>query len=229
MRGGGGKQRADAIEAVPPWVFVERAGCFDIEHHAEKIVDRVGVFLPAETVVFHQSATCHASCRSLANLRRQSVDDVADLCRARLPLLLRRHFGRVDAKYHLAPLLRNLRIREVRRESVESKLSLLRLAAVTTETVGLEEKLQCPVRAVLGVHFAGRESYREQEDDGEREGRRRALEHAHGRTIFFERSRASGVDSHSSCESKTYVHGPLTRMIRPGRNPSSICLTVMRI
>ena len=201
------------------WILVECAGCLDVINHAQQIVNGVGVLLPAQPIMLQRTALGQALGRSLADSPRQFIDDSADLVRSRLLFLLRRHLAGVDAKPHLAPFLRDQRIREVGREIIEPELALLFFAIVTPETVRLEK--------CAGGNFKPFDTIRignhcPQHNNGCHESLA-VFENAHGRRSLDDTSNSSGVASHSSAGSSTYVHGPFRRTIRPGRKPSSIC------
>ena len=139
VRGRHRQHRADAVKPMQPWILVECAGCLDVVDDPEQIMDGVGVLLPAQPIVLQRTALGQALGRSLTDSPRQFIDDPAYLVRSRLLFLLRRHLAGVDAKPHLAPFLRDQRIREVGREIIEPELALLFLAVMTPETVRLEK------------------------------------------------------------------------------------------
>ena len=130
MRWGRGQQGADAVKTVPAWIFVQHSRCFNVKYHAQNVVDGVGVFLPAQAVVFHQAALRHAGRGAIADLFRDQFSRPTNLLGCWLRFLLRRHLTGVDSQHDFVPRLCDLRIREVGGEVVETKIALLLLTPV---------------------------------------------------------------------------------------------------
>ena len=135
------EQRADAIEPMPPWILVERAGHAHIEVDAEQIVDSVTIFLAAEPVMSNRPPPCHPRRFPFRDPRRKPVNRSFKFLRRRLRLFLRRHLAGVHAEDDFAPPLSDILIGEVERQCVEPKFSFLLLRVVTAQAVGMKERL----------------------------------------------------------------------------------------
>ncbi len=68
VRGRNREHGAYPIESMPAWIFVERSRSLDIEDHSEEIMNRVRIFLSAQSIVRHRSTPRHARRCALAYL-----------------------------------------------------------------------------------------------------------------------------------------------------------------
>ena len=159
---------------VPARIFVEGARRLNVEYHAGQVVDGVGVLLPAQAVVFHQSAPRHAGRGAFADLSYDHFDCPANLLGPWPGLILRRHFAGVESEHDFVPFLRYLWICEIGREIVETKLPLLFGTVMALKVMRLQEFV------------------------GLAEKMRAWFDRDHGRIILLERSRSSAFLMHSS-------------------------------
>ena len=120
-------------------IFIEGSRSLDVVDNPEKIIDGMGIFLPAQSVVLQRTALCQALGGAFANPPREHVNNLANLARCRLHFILRRHLAGVDAEPHFAPFFRDQRICEIGPKVVEAELSLLLFAVVTPHAVRLEK------------------------------------------------------------------------------------------
>ena len=144
------QQRSDAIEAVPAWVFIQRAGQLAVVMNAEQIVSRVGILVAAESIERHRPSTGHASCLAIGDAGRDPVHNASEFLSFRLWFIFRRHLTRVHPEHDLAPALGRCLIDKLSRQRVEPELPLLFLRSMATQAVSLEEGRHDLIRRHIG-------------------------------------------------------------------------------
>ena len=134
--------RSDAFKPMPERVFVQLAGLRRIITHAQQIIDRVLILLPAQPIMRYRRPRRHPRGSALLDPRIQTRHKHRDLLLRRPFFLLRRHLTRIDLLHHLGPVVRVCAEFKITREPVDPQVPLLLLRAMAANAMVLKEGVQ---------------------------------------------------------------------------------------
>ena len=98
--------RPDAFKSMPQRILIQLARLRGIIVHAEQVIDRVLILLPAQPIMRHRRPRCHPGRPAFLDPRIQARDERRYFLLRRSLLLLRRHLARIDLLHHLRPMMR---------------------------------------------------------------------------------------------------------------------------
>ena len=131
---------------MPARIFVKRSRQVHIEVDTKQVVDRVSVFLTAETVVRDWPSLGHPRGFAFLDSRREPIDNCPQFLGLGLRFFRGRHLAGVQPEDDFGPSLRRGLIDEFARESIEPKLAFLLLGIMTTLAICREKRLNARVK-----------------------------------------------------------------------------------
>ena len=134
--------RADTLKSMPQGILIQLPWLRRIIAHPEQVIDRILIFLPAQTIVGHLGSRGHPRRFAFFDPGVEFPDEPRDFILFWLRLVFRWHFATVDFFDNFRPEMRVFAPLKITRKLIEAQVALFLVRPVTAGTVPLDKDLE---------------------------------------------------------------------------------------